>query len=123
MRNVMESYGYRYIIPTHSFLDDLAIEFGYDAAGVALKSAREQSRRMVEQGEAAACDYVEANRLEIEIRFAIDAFNGRVDAILSRAKNDNYGTLKQEIRDTFSHANLIGRVIRNVRILPSYLDA
>ena len=82
MRNVIEGYGDRYIIPTHSVLDDLAIEFGYDAAGQALKSAREQSRRMVEQGEAAACDYVEANRREIAIRFVIDAFNGRVDGIL-----------------------------------------
>jgi hypothetical protein len=52
MRNVIEGYGDRYIIPTHSVLDDLAIEFGYDAAGAALKPAREQSRRMVEQGEA-----------------------------------------------------------------------
>src|SRR5439155_1495727 len=62
MRNVIEGYGDRYIIPTHSVLDDLAIEFGYDAAGVALKSAREQCRRMVEKGEAAACDYEEAEQ-------------------------------------------------------------
>jgi hypothetical protein len=123
MRNVIEGYGDRYIIPTHSVLDDLAIEFGYDAAGVALKSAREQSQRMVEQGEAAACDYVEVNRREIAIRFVIDAFNGRVDAILSRAKHDNYGTLEQEIRDAFSLVNFNGKAFRNARILPSYLDA
>jgi hypothetical protein len=123
MRNIIEGYGDRYIIPTHSVLDDLAIEFGYDAAGVALKSAREQSRRMVEQGEAAACDYVEVNRREIAIRFVIDAFNGRVDAILSRAKHDNYGTLEQEIRDAFSLVNFNGHAFRNARILPSYLDA
>jgi F0F1-type ATP synthase membrane subunit b/b' len=123
MRNVIEGYGDRYIIPTHSVLDDLAIEFGYDAAGASLKSAREQSRRMVEQGEAAACDYVEANRREIAIRFVIDAFNGRVDAILSRAKHDNYGTLEQEIRDAFSLVNFNGHAFRNARILPSYLDA
>src|SRR2546421_3961949 len=123
MRNVIEGYGDRYIIPTHSVLDDLAIEFGYDAAGVALKSAREQCRRMVEKGEAAAWDYVEAHRREIAIRFVIDAFNGRVDAILSRAKNDNYGTLEQEIRDTFSLVNLNGQAFRNARVLPSYLDA
>jgi hypothetical protein len=123
MRNVIEGYGDRYVIPTHSVLDDLAVEFGYDAAGVALKSAREQSRRIVEQGEAAACDYVEANRREIAIRFVIDAFNGRVDAILSRAKHDNYGTLEQEIRDAFSLVNLNGQAFRNARILPSYLDA
>jgi hypothetical protein len=123
MRNVIEGYGDRYIIPTHSVLDDLAIEFGYDAAGASLKSAREQSRRMVEQGEAAACDYVEAHRREIAIRFVIDAFNGRVDAILSRAKHDNYGTLEQEIRDAFSLVNLNGQAFRNARILPAYLDA
>src|SRR5207248_1161246 len=109
MRNIIDGYGDRYVVPTHSVLDDLAVEFGYDAAGVALKSAREQSRRMVEQGEAAACDYVEVNRRDIAIRFAIDAFNGRVDAILSRAKNDNYGTLEQEIRDTISLVNLNGK--------------
>jgi hypothetical protein len=123
MRNVIEGYGDRYIIPTHSVLDDLAIEFGYDAAGASLKSAREQSRRMVEQGEAAACDYVEANRREIAIRFVIDAFNGRVDAILSRAKHDNYGTLEQEIRDAFSLVNFNGQAFRNARILPGFLDA
>ncbi len=123
MRNIIEGYGDRYITPTHSVLDDLAIEFGYDAAGVALKSAREQSRRMVEKGEAAACDYVEAHRREIAIRFVIDAFNGRVDAILSRAKHDNYGTLEQEIRDAFSLVNLNGQAFRNARILPAYFDA
>lgn len=123
MRNVIEGYGDRYIIPTHSLLDDLALEFGYDAAGQALKSARDQSRRMVEQGEAAACDYVETNRREIAIRFVIDAFNGRVDAILSRSKHDNCGTLEQEIRDSFSLVNLNGQAFRNARILPAYLDA
>ena len=122
MRNVIEGYGDRYIIPTHSLLDDLAAEFGYDSAGQALKSARDQSRRMVEQGEAAACDYVETNRREIAIRFVVDAFNGRVDAILSRSRHDNFGTLEQEIRDAYSLVNLNGQAFRNARILPAYLD-
>src|SRR5437868_1312032 len=123
MRNVIEGYGDRYIVPTHTLLDDLAIEFGYDAAGVSLKSAREQSRRMVQQGEAAACDYVEANRRGIAIRFVIDAFNGRVDGILSRTKHDNYGTLEQEIRDAFNLVNLNGNAFRDARIQTSFLDA
>jgi hypothetical protein len=123
IRNVIEGYGDRYIIPTHSLLDDLAVEFGYEAAGQSLKAAREQSRRMVEQGEAAACDYVEANRREIAIRFVVDAFNGRVDAILSRSRHDNYGTLEQEVRDACSLVNLNGQAFRNARILPAYLDA
>jgi hypothetical protein len=123
MRNVIEGYGDRYVIPTYSLLDELAVEFGYDAAGSSLKSAREQSRRMVEQGQAATCDYVEANRRETAIRFVIDAFNGRVDAILSRSRHDNYGTLEQEIKDAFSLVNLNGEAFRNARILQAYLDA
>jgi F0F1-type ATP synthase membrane subunit b/b' len=124
MRNVIEGYGDRYLVPTHSILDDFAERFGYDEAGKALKSARDQSRRMVEQGEAAACDYVEAERRKTAIQFVIHAFNGGVDAILTRVvKNENYGTLEQKIRDAFSIVNKDGGAFRNARILPAYLDA
>jgi len=123
MRNIIDGYGERYIVPTRSLLDELAIEFGYTAAGEMLKSSREQSRKMVEQEEAAACDYVESNRRATAIQFVLVAFNGRVDAILSRSRHDNYGTLEQEIRDAFSIVNLNGAAFRNARILPTYLDA
>lgn len=122
IRNVVEGYGDRYIIPTHSLLDDLAAEFGHTAAGEALKAAREQSRRMAGHGEAATCDYAETNRRETAIRFVIDAFNGRVDAVLSTVRHNNYGTLEQQIRDAFSLVNLNGQAFRNARILPAYLD-
>ena len=111
------------LIPTHSLLDDLAAEYGYDAAGQALASARNQSKRMVEQGEAAACDYVEASRRNTAIQFVIHAFNGSVDATLTRVKSDNYGILEQRIRDSFSIVNKDGSAFRNARILPAYLDA
>lgn len=62
IQNIVEGYGDRYVIPTHSLLDDLAADFGHSSAGEALKSAREQTRRMVVQGEAAVCDYAEADR-------------------------------------------------------------
>jgi len=123
IHNVIEGYGDRYIIPTHSLLDDLAADFGHTSAGEALRAAREQARRMVEQGLAASCDYAEVNRRETAIRFVTDAFNGRVDAILTRVKHDNYGTLEQEIRDAFSLVNLNGEAFRNARVLPSYCDA
>lgn len=123
MRNTIEGYGDRYIIPTHSLLDDLAVEFGYTSAGESLKSARAQSRRMVEHGEAATCDYVETNRRETAIRFVIDAFNGRVDGILTRIKRDNHGLLEQEIRDSFNLVNFNGQAFRNARILDAYLNA
>lgn len=123
IRNVVDGYGDRYIIPTRSLLDELAADFGHTEAGQALAAAREHSRRMVEQEQAAACDYAEENRRTTAIRFVVDAFNGRVDAILSRAKHDNCGTLEQEIRDAFSLVNLNGKAFREARVLPAYLDA
>jgi hypothetical protein len=77
IRNVIDGYGDRYVIPTRSVLDDLAGEFGHTEAGQALAAARAQTKRMVEEGLAASCDYAEANRRETAIRFVIDAFNGR----------------------------------------------
>jgi hypothetical protein len=55
-------------------LDDLASSFGYTEAGQALRSAREQSRRMVEQDQAASCNYEEPDRRHRANRFVIDAF-------------------------------------------------
>lgn len=121
--NVVEGYGDRYIIPTRSLLDDLAKTFGNTEAGEALRAAREHSRRMVELRQAATCNYEEADRRERANRFVVDAFNGRVDAILTRTKHDNYGTLEQEIRDAFSLVNLNGLAFRDARILPAYRDA
>lgn len=121
--NVTEGYGDRYVVPSRSVLDELASDFGHDQAGEALRSAREQSRRMVEEKQAADCNYVETDRRERANRFVVDAFNGRVDAILSRTKHDNHGLLEQEIRDAFSLVNLNGLAFRDARILPAYLDA
>ena len=119
MRNTIDGYGDRYLVPTHNLLDDLAIDFGRTSAAQAFVSAREQSRRMVEQGEAATCDYVEAERRKTAIQFVIHAFNGSVDSILTRIKSDNYGILEQKIRDAFSIVNKDGSAFRNARILPA----
>jgi hypothetical protein len=121
--NVTEGYGDRYVIPTRSMLDELAADFGHTEAGEALRAARDQSRRMVEQKQSAACNYEEPDRRDRANRFIVDAFNGRVDAVLSRTKHDNYGTLAQEIRDAFSMVNLDGLAFRDAHILPAYLDA
>ncbi len=123
IRNIIEGYGDRYIVPTHSLLDELASDFGHLAAGESLRIARENSRRMVEEVAAATCGYSEASRRDTAIRFVVDAFNGKVDAILSRLRNDNFGTLEQEIRDAFKVVNLNGEAFRNARILEPYLNA
>jgi hypothetical protein len=125
IRNKIEGYGDRYLVPAHSVLDDLADKFGYDAAGQALKSARALSARMVEQvpSEAATCDYVKDYQQKTAIQFVIHAFNGEVDSILSKVMSDNSGTLAQKIRDAYSTVNKDGSAFRNARILPAYLDA
>lgn len=123
MKNLIDGYGDQYVIPSHSLLDDLAKEYGFSEAGNELKNARDRTRQMVKNNTAATCDYVELNRRETAIRFVVDAFNGKVDSILSRVKDDNVGTLQQEIRDAFSLVNHNGAAFRSARILPAYLEA
>lgn len=56
-------------------------------------------------------------------RFVVDAFNGKVDSILSKVKDDNAGTLEKAIRDAFTLVNFNGGAFRNARILESYLES
>ncbi len=121
MKNIIDGYGDRYVIPSRSLLDDLADDFSHTDAGRNLKTARDQTKAMVTNGTAAACDYVEANRRDTAINFVTDAFNGKVDSILSRVKHDNAGTLEQEIRDAFNLVNYNGSAFRNARITQEYL--
>ena len=123
MKNVIDGYGDQYLKPTYSLLDDLAADFGYTEAGQQLKIARENTARMVHTGAAAVCDYVEDNRRKAAIAFVIDAFNGKVDSILSKTKKDNYGTLEQKIKDAYQLVNYNGRAFRNATITPEYLAA
>ena len=123
IRNVIDGYGDRYVKPTHSLLDDLASDFGHTEAGQALTTTRERLRVMVDESLAGECDYAESKRKGTAVRFVVDAFNGRVDAILSRVKHDNFGTLEQEIKDTFNLVNLNGEAFRNARIRPEFLEA
>jgi hypothetical protein len=78
---------------------------------------------MVKEHLAAACDYVEDNRRTTAINFVVDAFNGKVDSILSKSKKDNYGKLEQQIRDAYALVNYNGKAFRNARISEEYLDA
>src|SRR6266702_1794553 len=88
-----------------------------------VKRAREYTKVMVRNGTAAACDYVEANRRETAINFVVDAFNGKVDSVLSRVKHDNSGKLGQQIRDAFTLVNYNGKAFREARIKDEYLAA
>jgi hypothetical protein len=123
MRNVIEGYGNQYVIPSASFLDELAEQFGFAEAGQRLKAARGHVREMVSNETAATCDYVEANRRQTAIEFVVDAFNGKVDTILSGVRHDNAGTLQQKIKDAFVLVNNNGKAFRDARITPEYLAA
>lgn len=123
MRNVIQGYGDAYLKPARSVLDDLAADFDHKQAGRELKLARERSRLMVASGRAATCDYVEAHRRDTAIRFVVDAFNGKVDALLSRLRSVDIGTASQQISDAFALVNHNGAAFRNARILPEYLSA
>jgi hypothetical protein len=123
MKNIIEGYGDQYIIPTYQLLDELAEELAHTDAGQKLKESRDHTRTMVKMNRAALCDYVEAERRITAIRFVTDAFNGRVDAILSRSKADNHGTLAQQIKDAYNLTNLNGAAFRNARITPEYLQS
>ena len=59
MKNVIEGYGDRYVMPSIGLLDELAEEFGFAEAGQRLKTARAKVRDMIGDGMAATCDYAE----------------------------------------------------------------
>jgi len=123
MRNVVEGYGDAYLKPPHGVIDDLADDYSHEEAGRQLKLARERSKLMLREGRASACDYVEKRRRETAVRFVADAFNGKVESILSRSRTSNVGTLEQKIRDAYAMVNHNGAAFRDARITPEYLDA
>jgi len=123
LKNVISGYGDQYLIPSYSLLDELADEFGFTDAGAELKNARERTRRMMKTRAAAVCEYVEAIRKTSAENFVTDAFNGKVDTILSGVKQDNYGTLAQQIKDAYALVNNLGKPFKDARITPEYLQA
>lgn len=122
MKNIIEGYGDQYIIPTNNLIDNLAEDYSHTQAGDDLKKIRASVKEMVKDGKAADCDYVENNRKETAIDFILDAFNGKVDSIMSLVKNDNFGTLSQKIKDAFVVVNTNGAAFRSARINQEYLN-
>lgn len=123
LRNTVKGYGDDYLIPSYSFLDQLADDFGYTEAGEELKKARERTRIIIRNKLAAKCDYVEEYRRTTAIDFTLDAFNGKVDSVLTGVKENNYGILKQKIVDAYYLVNHLGKAFRNAVITSQYLDA
>lgn len=123
MKNKINGYGDEYLKPTHSLVDDLAEEYGFIELGKDLKLEREIIKKMIIDGNASSCEYVEKNRSKIACEFVLDAFNGKVESILSRVKKDNYGKLEQEIKDAYILVNYNGAAFRNAKIEEQFLNA
>lgn len=123
LKNVIDGYGDQWLKPIYSVLDELADDFSFEEAGQKLKEARSKSAMMVNAGTAAVCDYVQDSRKNTAVRFVVDAFNGKVDSILSKTKKNNYGKLEQQIRDSYQLVNMNGAAFRNAKITPEYLAA
>lgn len=123
IENKIKGYGPEYLVPGLGLLDDLADDYSHTEAGKKLKEARQKTKAMFKENLSAECDYVETYRKETAIAFVSDAFNGKVEDILSRVKHDNYGVLKQEITDAAILVNLNGKAFRNARITPEYVEA
>jgi hypothetical protein len=120
MRNVIEGYGSRYVVPTTGLVDELANEYGHKDFGAQLKLVRQRQKDLIKSGRAADCKYVEDNRRTAAVEFALDAFNGKVDSIVSRVKHDNLGKLRQAILDAFELVNRNGSAFRDVRVTLEY---
>lgn len=123
IKNKIEGYGDEWIIPNRSVLDELAENYEFTDAGKELQKARELTKSLIKTNKAASCDYVEQNRRNTAINFVLDAFNGRVDSILSKVKHNNFGKLSQEIKDAFQLVNYNGFAFRSAKISDIYLQA
>lgn len=123
IKNQIKGYGDEWLIPSRSVLDELADLYEFNDAGEQLKRSRELTRSLIRTDKAATCDYVEYNRRTTAIAFVIDAYNGKVDSILSKVKHNNYGKLLQEIKDAWQLVNQHGMAFKNARISDTYHQA
>ncbi|WP_210149559.1 DUF4041 domain-containing protein [Chryseobacterium scophthalmum] len=123
MKNVIKGYGNEYLVPSYTILDELAEDFGHKDAGENLKKLRQNNKMMIVNRQAGICEYMDNERQKTAVDFVIDAYNGKVDSILSTVRKDNYGILKQKIEDAFQLVNFNGKAFRNARISEIYHQA
>jgi hypothetical protein len=84
MENIIKGYGDEYLIPGESLIDELAEDYDHTEAGKDLANIRSLIKSMIKNGMVADCDYSETKRRIAAIDFVIDAFNGKVDTVMSR---------------------------------------
>jgi hypothetical protein len=123
LRNVIDGYGSRYIVPPQSVLDDLADEAAHLDPGQRLKLARSASRELARSGKAASCADSDPTRARAVVDCLIDAFNARAEPILAAIRAENIGTVQQKLRDAFVLVNEYGVRLGGGRITKEYLQS
>jgi hypothetical protein len=122
IRNIVEGYGDRYIESIDPFIEGLAEEYGFLAAGADLTAARRLSKKLVRDRRAIHTGgHFSAE--EESRQLLLGYFNEQVEVILKRVKHDNYGILKQKIVDVSRKIALLGEPMGRKRITGEYLDA
>ncbi len=110
------------VIPARSLLDTLPEPLALSDAGQRLKQARAFSRQLVKSEQSAATTESDPARAKAAARFITDAFNGKIDSLLTRIRHEPYAALRQEAMDTYNEVNL-GATPFKTRITEAYLDA
>ena len=121
LRNLVEGYGQRYLIPVSSLVDELAEAVDHREAGQRLKAARAKTRKMVRDGVAATCEGPEDDESQQVIALVLAAFQGAADAVIDDVHNANYGQAAQQVRDVFNIVNSNAQAWRNAKIEKEFL--
>lgn len=122
MADMIHGYGDKYLVSSEAWVDELAENWTHKQAGLELKAVRIRIRQMTEGKTAATSDYADETRRDFALRFVIDAFNGKIDSILAKARHSNYGTLSKQVKDAYQIVNHHGKAFRDTRITEQYLE-
>lgn len=123
MRNLIKGYGDEYLSPNRPIIENLMEEYDFKEAGQKLNQTKKLIKSLLANSQAADCSYVEDYRRRTAIEFVLDAFNGKVDSIMSQVKSHNYDKLEEQIIDAYNIVNHNGKAFRDAHITKAYLDA
>ena len=121
MENIIKGYGNEYIISTSTIFDEFAEIYGREQASVAYKYVRSSIREMVKNNKTAQSTYDDPSLKQKAINFLTEIFNLKVDNIIAKAKNENFGILKQKIVDVFNITNYYGLMLSYTCINDDFL--
>jgi hypothetical protein len=123
IRNTIDGYGTRYLVPSYSLMDDAAAELVGTDPATKFRNARQRSKDMVESGEAVDVPNAADERVRTGGRFLLDAFNGKADSIVNAARREDFGTLRQRMLDAFGLVNMHGETMQSGRVSRQYMDS